>query len=103
MTARERIMVVDDDPLVVRLVRLHLERAGYRVQAVADGQQALAACAEAAPDLVILDLMLPGLDGYQVCRRLRELSLVPVILLTAKGEQVDKLRGFDAGADDYLT
>ncbi len=99
----ERIAVVDDDPLIVRLVRMHLEKAGFRVLTAADGQQGLELIAAEMPDLVILDLMLPKLDGYEVCRRVREFSLVPVIMLTAKGEQVDKLRGFEMGADDYLT
>jgi DNA-binding response OmpR family regulator len=103
MSGREQVLVVDDDPLVARLVRLHLDRAGYRVRSAATGQQALDSAIDDLPDLVILDLMLPDLDGYDVCRQLREFSLVPVILLTAKGEQVDKLRGFELGADDYLT
>jgi DNA-binding response OmpR family regulator len=103
MSGREQILVVDDDPLVVRLLRLHLDRAGYRVRSGATGQQAIDDSVEELPDLVILDVMLPDLDGYEVCRQLREFSLVPVILLTAKGEQVDKLRGFELGADDYLT
>ena len=103
MSGREQILVVDDDPLVVRLLRLHLDRAGYGVRSATTGQQAIDDSVEEIPDLVILDVMLPDLDGYEVCRQLREFSLVPVILLTAKGEQVDKLRGFELGADDYLT
>jgi two-component system, OmpR family, KDP operon response regulator KdpE len=103
MSGREQILVVDDDPLVVRLLRLHLDKAGYRVRSAATGQQAIDDSVEELPNLVILDVMLPDLDGYEVCRQLREFSLVPVILLTAKGEQVDKLRGFELGADDYLT
>jgi two-component system KDP operon response regulator KdpE len=99
----ERILVVDDDPLIVRLLRTHLDRAGYGVTTASDGQTALDQAAADLPDLVVLDLTLPGLDGYEVCRQLREFSLVPVIMLTARGEQVDKLRGFEAGADDYLT
>ena len=99
----DRIAVVDDDPLIVRLVRLHLEKAGYQVETASDGEAGLELVATSLPDLVILDLMLPKLDGYEVCRRIREFSLVPVVMLTAKGEQVDKLRGFEMGADDYLT
>lgn len=99
----ERILVVDDDPLILRLVRMHLDKAGYRVLSAADGEVALEAVASEMPDLVILDLMLPKMDGYEVCRNIREFSLVPVVMLTAKGEQVDKLRGFEMGADDYLT
>jgi DNA-binding response OmpR family regulator len=98
-----RILVVDDDPLIVRLVRMHLDKAGYEVLTAADGEAALDVCATELPDLVVLDLMLPKKDGYEVCREIREFSLVPVVMLTAKGEQVDKLRGFEMGADDYLT
>ena len=103
MSTQADILIVDDDPLIVRLVRLHLEKAEFRVQSAANGQAALELIATRIPDLVILDLMLPVLDGYAVCERIREFSLVPVIMLTAKGEQVDKMRGFEAGADDYLT
>ncbi|MGH2369498.1 MAG: response regulator transcription factor, partial [Chloroflexota bacterium] len=81
----------------------HLDRAGYRVLAAASGQEALDIAAAELPDLVILDLMLPEPDGYEVCRRLREFSLVPVVMLTARGEQVDKLHGFEVGADDFVT
>jgi two-component system, OmpR family, KDP operon response regulator KdpE len=98
-----RILVVDDDPLLVRLVRTHLEKAGYRVLTAADGEQAVEVAADELPDLVVLDLMLPKLDGYDVCRRIREFSMVPVVMLTARGEPVDRLRGFEMGADDYLS
>jgi DNA-binding response OmpR family regulator len=97
-----RVLIVDDDPLLVRLVRTHLEKAGYRVIDARDGEQALDLAAAELPDLVVLDLMLPKLDGFEVCRRIREFSLVPVVMLTARGEPVDKLRGFEMGADDYL-
>jgi DNA-binding response OmpR family regulator len=100
--AGARVLVVDDDPLLVRLVRTHLEKAGYRVIDARDGEQALDLAAAELPDLVVLDLMLPKLDGFEVCRRIREFSLVPVVMLTARGEPVDKLRGFEMGADDYL-
>jgi two-component system KDP operon response regulator KdpE len=100
---RARVLVIDDDPLIVRLVRTHVDRAGFQVSDATDGQSGLDLAARESPDFVILDLMLPGVDGYEVCRRLRELSLVPVLMLTARGEQVDKLRGFEMGADDYLT
>ena len=97
-----RVLVVDDDPLLVRLVRTHLEKAGYKVLTAADGEQALEVAANELPDLVVLDLMIPKLDGFEVCRRIREFSLVPVVMLTARGEPVDRLRGFEMGADDYL-
>jgi two-component system KDP operon response regulator KdpE len=99
----ERILVVDDDPLILRLVRVHLEKAGYRILTAMNGEDALNLVAAESPDLVVLDLMLPKMDGYEVCRSIREFSLVPVVMLTAKGDQVDKLRGFEMGADDYLT
>ncbi len=97
-----RVLVVDDDPLLVRLVRTHLDKAGYRVLTAADGESALELALNELPDLVVLDLMLPKLDGYEVCRRIREFSMVPVVMLTARGEPVDRLRGFEMGADDYL-
>ncbi len=103
MSERQRILIADDDPLIQRLVRTHLDRAGYRVLTAGDGEAALDLAAAEQPDLIVLDLMLPKLDGFEVCKRVREFSLVPVVMLTARGEQVDKLRGFEAGADDYLT
>ena len=103
MTERQRVLVADDDPLLQRLVRTHLDRAGFRVLSAGDGEEALDVAATEQPDLIVLDLMLPKMDGFEVCRRIREFSLVPVVMLTARGEQVDKLRGFEAGADDYLT
>ncbi len=103
MTERPRVLVADDDPLIQRLVRTHLDRAGFRVLSAGDGEEALDVAATEQPDLIVLDLMLPKLDGFEVCRRLREFSLVPVVMLTARGEQVDKMKGFEAGADDYLT
>ncbi len=103
MTERPRVLVADDDPLIQRLVRTHLDRAGFRVLSAGDGEEALDVAAAEQPDLIVLDLMLPKLDGFEVCRRLREFSLVPVVMLTARGEQVDKMKGFEAGADDYLT
>lgn len=102
-TLAERVLVVDDDPLMLRLVKTNLDREGYQVLAASDGQAALEIAASEEPDLVILDLMLPDIDGFEVCERIRQFSLVPVVMLTARGEQVDKLSGFEAGADDYLS
>jgi two-component system, OmpR family, KDP operon response regulator KdpE len=99
----DRILAVDDDPLILRLVRLHLEKAGYSVLTALDGVSALDLIAAEQPDLVVLDLTLPKLDGYAVCQAVREFSTVPIVMLTARGEQVDKLRGFEAGADDFIT
>jgi len=100
----DKILVVEDEPRVVRLVREVLTAAGYAVISVGNGEQAIKLVATEQPNLVLLDIMLPDqLDGYQVCQRLREFSSVPIIMLTAKARDADKLRGFDAGADDYLT
>ena len=98
-----RILVVEDDATVSEVVCSYLRRAGYEVAAVADGVTALSNALAAPPDLVILDLMLPGLDGLEVCRRLRERGPVPVIMLTALGEESDRLAGLELGADDYVT
>ncbi len=97
------ILVVDDDPKIVEIVSLYLKREGYRVLAAYDGNQALEMAREKKPDLIVLDLMLPGLDGMDVCRLVRDESDVPILMLTARASDEDKLRGFDVGADDYLT
>ncbi len=98
-----RVLVVDDEANILELCRLYLERDGYEVLEARDGEAALALAAEKNPDLVILDLMLPKLDGYEVCRRLRGESDVPIIMLTARDEDVDKIVGLELGADDYVT
>jgi two-component system KDP operon response regulator KdpE len=103
MSAKATILVVDDEPHVVRLVQANLQASGYRVLTAGEGRAALETVEEQSPDLVLLDLMMPGLDGYEVCRRIREHSDVPIIMLTARGAEVDKIAGLDAGADDYLT
>jgi two-component system KDP operon response regulator KdpE len=99
----QRILVVDDDPRLVRLAREVLTAAGYAVLVCSSGEQAIESIAVEQPDLVVLDIMLEGMDGFHVCRRLREFSDVPVIMLTAKVTETDVLAGFDAGADDYIT
>ena len=96
-------MVVDDDPKTVSLVKLYLESDGHKVLCAYDGVEALRLAREERPNLIVLDLMLPGLDGLQVCRTLRAESDVPVIMLTAKTTEGDKLTGLDLGADDYVT
>jgi two-component system, OmpR family, response regulator ResD len=105
--ARGSVLVVDDEPTIAEVVSRYLERAGYRTQVAADGVQALQAAASQRPDLVVLDLMLPGLDGLEVMRRLREprsgeRERIAVILLTAKGEESDRVIGLRLGADDYV-
>ncbi|MFG2292355.1 response regulator transcription factor [Streptomyces sp. NPDC048603] len=98
-----RVLVVDDDPTVAEVVTGYLHRAGHTVDRAADGPAALEAAARNAPDLVVLDLMLPGIDGLEVCRRLRAERLVPVIMLTARGDEDDRIAGLELGADDYVT
>jgi DNA-binding response OmpR family regulator len=98
-----RILVVEDDTTVAEVVTRYLEREGFEVQSVEDGWVALERAAEWDPDLVVLDLMLPGLDGLEVCRRLRGMGTVPVIMLTARGEESDRVVGFEVGADDYVS
>lgn len=98
-----RILVVDDEKLLVKGIKFNLENDGYTVDGVYDGTSALAMIKENSYDLIILDLMLPGVDGLTICRKIRENSNVPVIMLTAKSEGSDKLIGFEYGADDYIT
>ena len=100
---QELILVVDDEPKIVRLTRDYLEKDGFRVISAADGPAALAIARRERPDLVVLDLMLPGMDGWEVCRALRLESDVPVIMLTARGEESDQVVGLELGADDYVT
>lgn len=98
-----RVLVVDDEKLLVKGIKFNLENDGYQVDTAYDGAQALSMVKEQKYDIIILDLMLPEVDGLEVCRKIRENSNVPVIMLTAKSEGVDKLIGFEYGADDYVT
>ena len=98
-----RILVVDDEPQIVDLLRSYLRRDGFTVEQAMDGEAALAAFGRLRPDLVILDLMLPKVDGREVCRRIRDASHTPIIMLTARDEETDKLLGLELGADDYIT
>jgi DNA-binding response OmpR family regulator len=97
------ILVVDDEPKVVRLARDYLEKSGFRVLTAADGQSALTSARREKPDLIIIDLMLPVIDGREVCRILRRDSDVPIIMLTALSEEIDQVTGLEIGADDYIT
>ncbi|MFC1959725.1 response regulator transcription factor [Chloroflexota bacterium] len=99
----ETILVVDDDPHIVELTTLYLEKESYRVISALDGAQALHKITQEAPDLMILDLMLPKVDGWEVCRRVRADSDLPILMLTARDDDVDKIVGLELGADDYLT
>ncbi|MBF6590643.1 MAG: response regulator transcription factor [Ktedonobacterales bacterium] len=101
--APRRVLIVDDEPSIREVLTHYLTRVGYEVVQAADGPEALRLATARPPDLVVLDLMLPGLDGLEVCRRLRAWSAVPIVMLTARGEQEDILRGFGLGADDYVT
>ena len=101
--AGERVLVVDDEPNIVELARMYLEKEGYRVESASDGATALEQIQTHEPALIVLDLMLPELDGFEVCRRTRAKSDVPIIMLTARDEDVDKIVGLELGADDYLT
>ncbi|MDP6402548.1 MAG: response regulator transcription factor [SAR202 cluster bacterium] len=97
------VLIVEDDPDTVNLVRLYLRRDGYKVLSAPDGREGLKLAQDAGPDLVVLDLMLPGMDGLEVCRELRRDSNVPIIMLTARVEEEDRLEGLNLGADDYVT
>ncbi len=98
-----RVLVVDDDPTVTEVVSDYLRSAGFVVDHVADGFAAIEAEARIRPDLIVLDRMLPGIDGIEACRRIRTTSATPIILLTALGSEEERVRGLEAGADDYLT
>ena len=102
MTDSKTILVVDDEPRYVSLVEINLTTDGYQVRTASDGQQAVDSVAEDQPDLLLLDIMMPVMDGFTACERIREFSSVPIIILTAKGEERDRVRGLDAGADDYI-
>jgi DNA-binding response OmpR family regulator len=97
------IVAADDDPQLLRLMTRNLQLEGYEVIAASDGQQALEEIEQRIPDLVLLDVMMPRLDGFTVCQRVRAFSAVPIIIVTARGQDQDKIRGLDLGADDYLT
>jgi two-component system alkaline phosphatase synthesis response regulator PhoP len=99
----ELVLVVDDEPHIVELARMYLERDGFRVSAVGDGRAALEQADKEQPALMVLDLMLPGLDGYEVCKQVRAKSDLPIIMVTARDDDIDKIIGLELGADDYLT
>lgn len=103
MVRQTCILVVDDDPRLLRFVRANLEALHYKVVTAEGAEDALELLAREAPDLILLDIMLPGMDGYELCRHIRTFSMVPVLMLTAKAEEQDKVKGLELGADDYLT
>jgi DNA-binding response OmpR family regulator len=101
--AGELILVVDDEPNIIELARLYLEKEGFRVAEACGGEEALRLFEEVHPALIILDIMIPEPDGWEVCRRIRSRSQLPIIMLTAREDEVDKVVGLELGADDYLT
>lgn len=103
METKARILVVDDEPRYVLAIRVNLEATGYEVTTANDGQAAIEAVAKNTYDLILLDVLMPHLDGFEACKRIREFSTVPIILLTALAESADKVKGLDAGADDFVT
>ena len=102
-TKKETVIVADDDPRLLRLVQFNLQQAGYRVLTAPDGNRALRLAETENPDLMLLDVRMPLMDGLEVCRRVRNFSTIPIIMVTAKDSEEDKVAGLDAGADDYLT
>ncbi len=98
-----KILIVDDDENICELLRLYLEKDGFETLVANDGEQAIKYAAQHSPDLILLDIMLPGLDGWQVCREIRKTSETPIIMLTAKSETFDKILGLELGADDYVS
>jgi two-component system, OmpR family, alkaline phosphatase synthesis response regulator PhoP len=103
MKMNDTILVVDDEQRIIDLAKMYLDQDGYKVMSATDGVSALSKILEDKPDLVVLDLMLPGMDGLEVCRRVRAESDVPIIMLTARSDDIDKIVGLELGADDYLT
>ncbi|NLY38665.1 MAG: response regulator transcription factor [Firmicutes bacterium] len=103
MTKGELVMVVDDERTLVKALKFNLEKEGYRVEEAYNGEEALQKIFDLNPDIVVLDLMLPGLDGFDVCREIRKKLDVPIIMLTARGDDIDKVLGLELGADDYMT
>src|SRR4051794_108901 len=103
MQRKQNILAVDDDPRILRLVRVTLERAGFGVSTANSGAAALDQMVAEPPDAVVLDITMPGIDGFMLTQRIREVSNVPIIMLTAMSEQAQKVRGLEMGADDYLT
>lgn len=100
---KKLILVVDDEKNISDILRINLEKDGYRVSVAMDGEEGLSKALSENPELVLLDVMLPGMDGFEVCKRIRQKSEVPIVMLTARGEEIDKILGLELGADDYVT
>src|SRR3972149_10392449 len=97
---RGKVLIVEDEPKIIELLKLYLERESYQVVTAEDGKKGLELFQRERPDLIILDLMLPGMDGMEVCKNIRKVSHIPIIMLTAKGEEIDRILGLELGADD---
>ena len=102
MAVKQKILIVDDDENIAELISLYLIKECYDTKTVGDGEAALSAFRSYNPNLILLDLMLPGMDGYEICKEIRKTSSVPIIMLSAKGEVFDKVLGLELGADDYI-
>lgn len=102
MGIKQKIMIVDDDANIAELISLYIEKEGYETKIASDGEEAIRLFSDFAPNLVLLDIMLPEIDGYDVCKAIRKVSSIPIIMLTAKGETFDKVLGLELGADDYI-
>ncbi len=102
MVNKTKVLIIDDDINICELIKLYLEKEGYEIMTAYNGIKAIEAFKEHTPSIVILDIMLPGVDGWQVCREIRKVSSIPIIMLTAKGETFDKVLGLELGADDYM-
>lgn len=103
MSAQKKVLLVDDEKTLVKALKFNLEKEGFLVEEAYNGEEALEKAFATDPDIIILDLMLPGLDGFEVCREIRKKEEIPIIMLTAKGEDIDKVLGLELGADDYMT
>ena len=102
MAPRDKLLLIDDDATLVKALEIYLTRANYEVHSATNGAEGLRKLYELRPDLVVLDVMMPQLDGWETCRRIREISTLPVIMLTAKGQESDRVKGLRMGADDYV-
>lgn len=103
MSGKTKVLLVDDEKTLVKALKFNLEKEGFQVEEAFDGEEALEKALTVNPDIIILDLMLPGLDGFEICREIRKKEEIPIIMLTAKGEDIDKVLGLELGADDYMT
>lgn len=101
--SRGKVLIVEDEPKIIELLKLYLEKETYQVIMAEDGKKGLDLFQREKPDIIILDLMLPGMDGMEVCKNIRKVSQVPIIILTARGEEIDRILGLELGADDYIT